>query len=122
MRAAACLLIGIGWSVQSAAEVKTASHWLGDKAACARLLQTYGVGNLRSTETTPGAEPWCDHTSIESYKYAIIGLHSNRQCDYICSSLAGWFAVDRRNGAVFEWDINEQRLGKRFDRRDHSRH
>jgi hypothetical protein len=77
------------------------------------LLHAYGENNLHSDETTPGAKPWCDYTSSRYYRYAIIGLHSDRQCGYICSSLAGWFAVDRRTGVIYDWDVAEMRLGEK---------
>lgn len=43
--------------------------------------------------------------------YYVLVLHSNRRCDYICSSLLGYFAVRRSTGQVFEWDVGEWRLG-----------
>ena len=43
--------------------------------------------------------------------YAVLALHSTRQCDGICSTLLGWFAVERANGRVFEWDVAEWRRG-----------
>ena len=44
--------------------------------------------------------------------YYVLTLHSTRRCDYICSSLLGYFAVRRSTGQVFEWDISELRLGR----------
>jgi hypothetical protein len=43
--------------------------------------------------------------------YYVLALHSNRQCDGICSTNMGWFAVQRSTGRVFHWDVGEDRLG-----------
>jgi len=44
--------------------------------------------------------------------YYVLGLHcsSGTPREVIGSSLVGWYAVDKSDGAVFEWDINEDRL------------
>lgn len=48
--------------------------------------------------------------------FYVLGLHGKRDdCgDEVCgSTLMGWFAVQKATGQVFEWDINEDRPGKR---------
>ena len=44
--------------------------------------------------------------------FYVLALHSNRQCDGICSTNMGWFAVEKKTGRVFEWDVAEMELGK----------
>jgi hypothetical protein len=113
MRSVAAFFVGSLLAVHCIAAGKSGTHWLGNKAACARLIHVYGLHNLHSDETTPGAKPWCDCSSTIYYRYAILALHSDRRCSYGCSSLAGYFAVDRRTGVIYGWDIGEDRLGER---------
>lgn len=44
--------------------------------------------------------------------FYVLALHSNRHCDDICSTNMGWFAVEKRTGRVFEWDMAEDKLGE----------
>ena len=81
-------------------------------AACKTLIDAFPAHSLHSEETVAGAQPWCDRTTSTNREYFILGLHSDRRCDYICSSLVGWFAVERTTGRVFEWDINEDVVGR----------
>ena len=57
---------------------------------------------------------FCDMALSEEWpkRYYVLALHSTRKCDGICSTLMGWFAVEKRTGRVFEWDINEDKTGK----------
>lgn len=43
--------------------------------------------------------------------YFVMALHSSRQCDGICSTNMGWFAVEKATGDVFEWDVADWKLG-----------
>lgn len=43
--------------------------------------------------------------------YYVLALHSTRQCEGICSTHMGWFAVQKSTGRVFEWDEAEEKLG-----------
>lgn len=43
--------------------------------------------------------------------YYVLSLHSDRDCDGICSTNLGWFAVQRSTGEVFDWDMAESKLG-----------
>lgn len=43
--------------------------------------------------------------------YYVLALHSRRQCQGICSTNMGWFAVQKSTGRVFEWDDAEEKLG-----------
>jgi hypothetical protein len=44
--------------------------------------------------------------------FYVLALHSNRRCAGICSTNMGWFAVEKRTGRVFEWNVAEMELGK----------
>jgi hypothetical protein len=41
----------------------------------------------------------------------VLALHSDRHC-YGCSTNMGWFAVQKRTGRIFEWDVAEMKLGR----------
>jgi hypothetical protein len=43
--------------------------------------------------------------------YYVLALHSRRNCEGICSTNMGWFAVQKPTGRVFEWDVAEEKLG-----------
>ena len=81
-------------------------------AACKTLIDAFPAQALHSDETVAGAKPWCDRTVDTNREYFVLGLHSDRRCDYMCSSLVGWFAVERSTGRVFDWDINEDVVGR----------
>lgn len=53
--------------------------------------------------------------------YYVLALHSDRQCDGICSTNLGWYAVRKSDGEVFEWDVGEWRLGATLRREDRGR-
>jgi hypothetical protein len=44
--------------------------------------------------------------------FYVLALHSNRHCEGICSTNMGWFAVEKKTGRVFEWDVAEMKLGQ----------
>ena len=44
--------------------------------------------------------------------YYVMALHSRRECDGICSTNMGWFAIRRSSGRVFEWDVADMKIGK----------
>jgi len=44
--------------------------------------------------------------------FYVLALHSNRRCHGLCSTNMGWFAVEKRTGRVFEWDVADMKLGK----------
>ena len=56
---------------------------------------------------------FCDTVEATSSPkgFYVLALHSNRRCDGICSTLMGWFAVEKRTGRVFEWDVADMKLG-----------
>ena len=81
-----------------AAPVRTA------KAACERVKT-----RLSAVERFPVCDPIGAADSPKGFY--VLSLHSNRHCDGICSTNMGWFAVEKRTGRVFEWDVAEMKLG-----------
>lgn len=43
--------------------------------------------------------------------YYILALHSARECEGICSTSMGWYAVQKATGRVFEWNVAGEKLG-----------
>ena len=115
MRVGATLLLALVLAGPSANAAAKSKRPLSNRAACARLMSVTGLDHIHPQETVPGAKPWCDFASIAEYKFAIIGLHSARVCQDGCSSLVGWYAVERKTGAIYEWDVNESVVGARVD-------
>ena len=60
----------------------------------------------------------CDHIAESDSPpgYYVMALHSNRECDGICSTNMGWFAVQQSTGDVFDWDVAELKVGRRLGR------
>jgi len=54
---------------------------------------------------------FCELVPYGENEWFVIALRSNRECDGICSNLMGWYAVDRRTGALHEFDVGEFRVG-----------
>src|SRR5574339_402591 len=86
MRTVAIGLFALLWAAGVNAADQQSSRRLSNDAACRVLIDAFPAGALRSEETTPGADPWFDDASALDNLYAIFGLHSNRRCDYICST------------------------------------
>ena len=87
-----------------AAPVRTAN------AACERVKT-----RVSAVEHFPvSVIAFCDTTAVADSPngFYLLALHSNRKCDGICSTNMGWFAVEKRTGRVFEWDVAEMKLGK----------
>lgn len=99
----------IQWSTSaSAVEVTT------EKAACSLTKARVAArGHFPIS-----AIAFCDFIVPEAQPkgFYVLGLHGKRDdCggDICGSTLMGWFAVQKATGQVFEWDINEDRPGKR---------
>mgnify|MGYP000905521450 FL=1 len=43
--------------------------------------------------------------------FYVLSLQSTRQCEGICSTLLGWFAVELQSGRVFNWNVGQWELG-----------
>ena len=56
----------------------------------------------------------CDHIGPARNPpgYFVMALHSDRECDSICSTNLGWFAVRKSTGEVFDWDVAQWVLGQ----------
>ncbi len=48
--------------------------------------------------------------------YHVLALRSRRDCQGICSTSMGWFAVDKVDGRLFAWDVGEMRVGQALGR------
>jgi|SRR5579859_3253953 len=62
----------------------------------------------------PSVIAFCDVVPAASSPtgYYVLALHSKRpDCNGICSTNMGWFAVEKTSGRLFEWDVAEQKLG-----------
>ena len=57
----------------------------------------------------PSGLGWfCDFTTATTHEYFIVGLRSGRPQPY--SNLMGWYAIDRRTGAILDYDVTEMRV------------
>jgi hypothetical protein len=54
---------------------------------------------------------FCESTSeLAPKNYYLFALRSNRKCDGPCSNLMGWYAIQKSDGGVFEWDMGELKV------------
>ena len=79
-------------------------------SACAALKTR--IANIeRIPESGPSGAGWsgwfCDVSAQNPEGYFVFALRSNRPQPY--SNLMGWYAVQRQDYAVFEWDIDAQK-------------
>ena len=80
------------------------------KAACQRAKAFYST-----VEHFPiSVIAFCDTiASADSPKgFYVLALHSHCRRSICGSTNMGWFAVEKRTGRVFEWDVAEDKLGK----------
>ena len=79
-------------------------------AACSRAKARFHA----SSGFPPGRIAFCDFLSRSDSPrgFYVLALHSTRRCDAICSTNLGWFAVERRSGRVYVWNVAEARLGR----------
>jgi len=105
------LCILLAWPVSCA---QSAERILSEERACSilreRMAVHEGVPPARAQKTW-----FCDVASTTDERWVVIGLHSYRQCDGICSSLRGWFAVNRQTGRIHEFDVADMKVGPPFD-------
>lgn len=64
----------------------------------------------------PISEWRCDFIlpEFQPQDFYVLGLHGSpctSDPDTICSNLIGWFAVRKKDGKVYQWDVAEFRLG-----------
>lgn len=99
--------------------VRSASGWKlttpsPTDAACKAVTQR--VAKVIHPSAGPTSRWWCDviPSPASPPGLYVIGLHSGTPCpaDTPCSNLMGWFAVRKKDGRVYEWDMGEDRLGR----------
>lgn len=113
----AWIVIG-AWALTYLAAPAHAKRFDTEKAACAQAKVRVA---------------WQRHVNVSVFAYCdlivpkerprgfyVLALHVKRyDCgDKICgSTLAGWFAVERSTGKVFEWDVAEWKLSQSLSKR-----
>ena len=87
----------------------SSTHGMSEKQACELAMDR--VANSRLLLGASAA--FCDHVAAETNPtgYYVLSLHSGRDCDGICSTNLGWFAVQKSTGEVFNWNVAESKLG-----------
>src|SRR3954447_12518405 len=80
------------------------------KAACERVKTRVSAVEHFPLSIVAFCDPIREADSPRGFY--VLALHSNRHCDGICSTNMGWFAVEKRTGRVFEWDVAEMKLGQ----------
>jgi hypothetical protein len=79
-----------------------------------RIAKLY---RLPETGLVGGPGWFCDFASDGDKDWYLIALRSDRKVDGIlcnginCSNLVGWYAVNRRTGAIHDWDMGEYKVG-----------
>lgn len=113
-------MITIGASLLVAAVLASSAHANptpvnGAEEACALVEARFAARN-RFPKSRLG---FCDVIAAANSPpgFFVLALHSTRKCDGICSTLLGWFAVERSTGRVFDWDVGEWELGAELTRR-----
>lgn len=87
----------------------TAQPVRSDQEAC--TITTARITELRHLPVTYVA--YCDASKDpEVPGYYIVGLHAYCREELCGSTLMGWFAVRQTDGAVFDFVVGEERVGK----------
>lgn len=85
--------------------------------ACGQLKKTVAAHDGLPESGPVGMGWFCEFVPIGDGRdkdWYVIALRSNRKCDGVCSNLMGWYSVDRRNGEVHEFDVNENAVGAKI--------
>src|SRR5882724_414422 len=78
------------------------------EARACYLLKQAAVSNYLSRRNLTGRY-YCESLG-DNADYFLLGLRYRTTADELVgSNLLGWFAVRRSDGALFDWDINEDR-------------
>jgi hypothetical protein len=81
-----------------------------DGAACAIAKARVAAQLQRTRASIPGCETL---RAVDSPRGFYILALRGRCREPVCgSTLIGWFAVQKRSGRVFEWDVAESGLGR----------
>jgi hypothetical protein len=78
-------------------------------AACAVAKARVAARLHRRLSSIPFCEPLRAADSPRGYY--ILALRGRCREEICGSTLIGWYAVRKRTGRVFEWDVGERRLG-----------
>lgn len=87
----------------------SARHELSEGQAC-ELVKAQIAEIRLYPKTVP---TFCDHVAPDASppEFYVLALHSYRDCDGICSTNLGWFAVHKSTGQVFNWNVTDLRVG-----------
>ncbi|OHB30102.1 MAG: hypothetical protein A2790_05010 [Phenylobacterium sp. RIFCSPHIGHO2_01_FULL_69_31] len=116
MRRVTATTIAIGTCWLSAASALPTEALAGagvrnSRAACERIKAA--VANQDGFDAREIA--FCDVVGRQDSPrgYYVLALHGFRpDCGGICSTNAGWYAIETASGRVYEWDVAESALGK----------
>jgi hypothetical protein len=98
------LCVATGFALLSTAQA--AAPLLPD-GACAVVRKAVAKRD-RLPESGPAGLGWfCDITPAKDSRLFIIALRTSRPTPY--DNLVVWYAVDRTSGALFIWNVKEQR-------------
>ena len=79
------------------------------RAACALAKARVAAQLHRRRSSIPSCEAL---RAVDSPRgYYIVGLRGRCREPICGSTLIGWYAVGKRSGRVFEWDVGEDRVG-----------
>jgi len=110
-RSAALLLVAVLCvaALYVAAAPASARPVRSAEAACA-VVKSFVVAQQ---DVPPSVPAFCDTVASGSAPsgYYVLALHGNRRCEGGCSTNMGWYAVEKSDGRLFEWDVAEQKLG-----------
>jgi hypothetical protein len=82
------------------------------RAACALAKARVAARLRRAPSSIPGCETI---RAVDSPRGFYVLALRGRCREPVCgSTLIGWYAVHKRTGRVFEWDVAELRLGPRI--------
>lgn len=101
-------------SLWQAAEAPHEQRVATAEAACSRVTAVV----TEHHQVPAGVIGYCDHIQKEDSPagFFVLALRSTRECDYICSNLMGWFAVQASTGQVFDYEVGESRIGEPIGR------
>jgi len=102
-----CLLSAIGSAVSTSSAA--ASPVRSKASACSAIKNRVSSAHRIQIKIIA----FCDVVSLRNSPrgFYIMAIHSNRECDGICSTLMGWYAINRVNGRIFEWSVADQKIG-----------
>ena len=80
------------------------------EAACS-IVQAYFIQSGAVPASGPAENGWsgwfCEDLPFEDTAFYLVGLHSNRVCDGICSNNMGYYFVEKTTGSLYELNPTE---------------